>query len=192
MRIKTILDEIKKFFGYVSKEETIKIVDSLAQVKKNVNAENEKIKHYINYEHTQEEDRRRAKYKELDKRKINFCFIPEQQNSINIRSMLEFIYRELPKKSQYGVKQKLRFYMWSRTREIIQAKQLKIINDVDYYVCEVCGESGKLNQGTKHDVEIHEIWEFVDIKKIKNLKKLYVLLKIFLFDIATLFIYGEC
>jgi len=34
--------------------------------------------------------------------------------------------------------------------------------------CEICGDTGK-NQGYKHNVECHEIWEYNDSKKIQKL-----------------------
>ena len=34
--------------------------------------------------------------------------------------------------------------------------------------CEICGDTGK-NQGYEHDVECHEIWEYIDETKTQNL-----------------------
>jgi len=35
-------------------------------------------------------------------------------------------------------------------------------------VCELCGDTGK-NQGYKHNVECHEIWEYDDVNHIQRL-----------------------
>lgn len=42
------------------------------------------------------------------------------------------------------------------------------------YKCEICGGTG-LEQGVKHPVECHEIWEYDDKKKVQKLKGLIAL-----------------
>ena len=49
---------------------------------------------------------------------------------------------------------------WDRIRK----KSYAIANNV----CEICGETGK-SQGYNHNVECHEIWEYVDIYKTQTL-----------------------
>ena len=48
--------------------------------------------------------------------------------------------------------------------DIIRRKSYKFAN----YKCQICGDSG-INQGYKHPVECHEIWEFDDKNKIQYL-----------------------
>ena len=101
--------------------------------------------------------------------------------------MIEYMYRELPKKSPYGVKTKLRFHMWQRTRDIISSNfrrdELEVNLDgtpviengnkkyFDVHYCEVCNEYGRI-QGNTHDIEIHEEWLFDDKYKTAVLKKM--------------------
>lgn len=42
------------------------------------------------------------------------------------------------------------------------------------HVCQVCGDTGK-NQGYKHNVECHEIWDYDDINKKQTLTGLIAL-----------------
>jgi len=42
------------------------------------------------------------------------------------------------------------------------------------HICQVCGSSGK-NQGYKHNVECHEIWQYDDVNKIQTLTGLVAL-----------------
>lgn len=49
---------------------------------------------------------------------------------------------------------------WDRLRKISYENANK--------VCEICGDNGK-NQGYRHEVECHEIWEYDDSNKIQKL-----------------------
>jgi len=51
--------------------------------------------------------------------------------------------------------------------DIIRKKCYSLAN----YKCEICGDTGK-NQGVRHDVECHEIWEYDDKKHTQTLKGL--------------------
>lgn len=61
---------------------------------------------------------------------------------------------------------------FSNVRTILPSKWWNILRKKSYekaeYKCEICGESGK-DQGYKHDVECHEIWEYDDRLKIQKL-----------------------
>ena len=61
---------------------------------------------------------------------------------------------------------------YSNLRAILTKEQWDIVRKKSYkqagYKCEICGDVG-LNQGFKHPVECHEIWEYDDKKKIQTL-----------------------
>lgn len=198
MKIKTILEKILGLFSgkkqHTEKneyEQAKELTKKVVKVKQEIEVI-EKPKAYINREYTTEQIQINAKLKELQNRKLNFCFIPPKQNSVNVRSMLEFIYRELPKKAPLEYKGKLRYFLWSKTRKIMEKKHREekpllndkgefILNDngkkiyEEFFVCEVCGESGKYNQGYKHNTECHEVWKFDDKYKTAVLIELMVL-----------------
>jgi hypothetical protein len=61
---------------------------------------------------------------------------------------------------------------WSSVRSTLTTQQWDKIRKLSYEaagnVCEICGESGK-NQGYKHNVECHEIWEYDNKNHIQTL-----------------------
>jgi hypothetical protein len=61
---------------------------------------------------------------------------------------------------------------FSNVRTLLPKKYWDLLRRSSYakagYKCEICGESGK-NQGYKHEVECHEIWEYNDRLKIQKL-----------------------
>lgn len=61
---------------------------------------------------------------------------------------------------------------FSNARTMVKKEEWDKIRFITYEkagnVCEICGESGK-NQGYKHNVECHEIWEYDDITKTQIL-----------------------
>jgi hypothetical protein len=61
---------------------------------------------------------------------------------------------------------------YSNVRSTLTTQQWDKIRKLSYEaagnVCEICGESGK-NQGYKHNVECHEIWEYDDKNHIQTL-----------------------
>lgn len=197
MKIKSIIKKIFGIFNFSKSQEKndyeeIKIITEKAIVVKDILDGFEKPKSYINREYTTEQLQINAKLKELEKRKLNFCFIPQKMNSINVRSMLEFIYRELPKKAPFDYKGKLRFFLWSKTRKILEKKYRKdiILKNKDdtplldsngkkqyqeCFVCEICEQSGTFHQGFKHNTECHEVWKFEDKYRTSVLKRLMVL-----------------
>lgn len=193
MKIKTIINKIFGVFGLNTKQEEQAVILTQVEHKpKNILEGFEKPKSYINREHTTEQLLINAKYKELKTRKLNFCFIPEKQNSINVRSMLEYIYNELPRKPAFDYKGKVRFFLWSKTRKILEKKYRKDIllilengkphTDLnglkqykEYYVCQLCDESGIYNQKLNHNTECHEVWLFNDKTKTAILTNLMVL-----------------
>jgi hypothetical protein len=64
---------------------------------------------------------------------------------------------------------------WSSVRTTVKPAEWDKIRFISYeaanHKCEICGEIGK-NQGYKHNVECHEIWEYDDENKIQKLKGL--------------------
>ena len=61
---------------------------------------------------------------------------------------------------------------FSNVRTTVSAKDWDTIRLISYeaagHKCEICGDSG-LNQGYKHRVECHEIWEYDDEKHVQKL-----------------------
>jgi hypothetical protein len=61
---------------------------------------------------------------------------------------------------------------YSNVRSTLTTQQWDKIRQLSYAaagnVCEICGDSGK-NQGYKHNVECHEIWEYDDKNHIQTL-----------------------
>lgn len=64
---------------------------------------------------------------------------------------------------------------YSNVRTTVKPKEWDKIRFISYeaagHKCEVCNETGK-EQGYKHNVECHEIWEYDDINKIQKLSGL--------------------
>ena len=64
---------------------------------------------------------------------------------------------------------------YSNVRTTVKPAEWDKIRFISYeaanHKCEICGEIGK-NQGYKHNVECHEIWEYDDENKIQKLKGL--------------------
>ena len=62
---------------------------------------------------------------------------------------------------------------FSSVRTTVKKKEWDKIRFISYEVannkCQICGDIGK-NQGYKHNVECHEIWEYDDLNKIQKLK----------------------
>lgn len=153
MIIKTIVNIINSLFS--SKKEIKKEVIKVSKKEGHRIPKQYDIK-YIDYSNNNDNEylERQQKYKELSKNKINMCFIPKAQNSINIRSMLEYVYNDLPKKGT-----KPRFYLWAKSRQIME--------NLNNGCCSICGESGK-DQGKNHNTELHEVWDFHKDKKYKK------------------------
>jgi len=61
---------------------------------------------------------------------------------------------------------------YSNVRTLLPKKYWDLIRNESYekanHRCEICGDTGK-NQGYKHDVECHEIWEYDDVKRVQKL-----------------------
>jgi len=61
---------------------------------------------------------------------------------------------------------------FSNVRTTVKPKEWDKIRFISYEAagnkCEICGASGK-DQGYKHDVECHEIWEYDDVNHIQKL-----------------------
>ena len=61
---------------------------------------------------------------------------------------------------------------YSNVRTTVKSSEWDKIRFLTYeaanHKCEICGDTGK-NQGKKHDVECHEIWEYDDKNKIQKL-----------------------
>ena len=61
---------------------------------------------------------------------------------------------------------------WSSVRSTVTSAEWDKIRKLSYdaagNVCEICGDTGK-NQGYKHNVECHEIWEYDDENHIQTL-----------------------
>jgi len=61
---------------------------------------------------------------------------------------------------------------FSNTRTMVSTKDWDKIRFLSYeaadHKCEICGDNGK-NQGYKHNVECHEIWEYDDNNHIQKL-----------------------
>ena len=61
---------------------------------------------------------------------------------------------------------------FSNVRTTIKPSQWNKIRRISYesagHICEICGDTGK-NQGYKHDLECHEIWEYDDENHIQKL-----------------------
>ena len=61
---------------------------------------------------------------------------------------------------------------YSNARTIVKKEEWDKIRFISYeaagHKCEICGDTGK-NQGYKHNVECHEIWEYDDENKIQKL-----------------------
>lgn len=61
---------------------------------------------------------------------------------------------------------------FSNVRTLLPKKQWDILRKKSYedanHKCEICFESGK-SQGYKHDVECHEIWEYIEETKTQKL-----------------------
>ena len=61
---------------------------------------------------------------------------------------------------------------WSSVRTTVKKEEWDKIRFISYeaagHKCEICGDTGK-NQGYKHNVECHEIWEYDDENKIQKL-----------------------
>ena len=61
---------------------------------------------------------------------------------------------------------------FSNVRTTVKPKEWDKIRHISYekagHVCEICGDTGK-NQGHKHNVECHEIWEYDDVNHIQKL-----------------------
>ena len=61
---------------------------------------------------------------------------------------------------------------YSNVRTTVKKEEWDKIRFISYAAadnkCEICGESGK-NQGYKHNVECHEIWEYDNTNKIQKL-----------------------
>lgn len=64
---------------------------------------------------------------------------------------------------------------YSNVRSILPKREWDRLRKISYkkadYECEICGGSG-LNQGYKHPVECHEIWEYDDKGRIQKLNGL--------------------
>lgn len=61
---------------------------------------------------------------------------------------------------------------YSNVRTLLPTKYWDQLRKESYelasHKCEICGDTGK-NQGYRHDVECHEIWEYDDNKRIQKL-----------------------
>lgn len=61
---------------------------------------------------------------------------------------------------------------FSNVRTLLPNKYWDQLRNESYekanHKCEICGDTGK-NQGYKHNVECHEIWEYDDIKRVQKL-----------------------
>jgi len=61
---------------------------------------------------------------------------------------------------------------YTNVRSNVSSAQWDIIRRKSYEkagnVCEICGDTGK-NQGVRHNVECHEIWEYDDEKHLQKL-----------------------
>lgn len=61
---------------------------------------------------------------------------------------------------------------FSNVRTLIKKKYWDIVRNESYekagHKCEICGGKGK-DQGYRHDVECHEIWEYDEIKRVQKL-----------------------
>jgi hypothetical protein len=61
---------------------------------------------------------------------------------------------------------------FSNVRTTVSKKEWDKIRKISYetanHKCEICGDTGK-NQGYRHNVECHEIWEYDDENKIQKL-----------------------
>lgn len=64
---------------------------------------------------------------------------------------------------------------YSNVRTNVSQSEWDVIRKKSYrsanYKCEICGDSG-INQGYRHPVECHEVWEYDDKRKIQKLKSL--------------------
>lgn len=60
----------------------------------------------------------------------------------------------------------------SNVRTLFKQKYWDILRKASYekagHVCEICGASGK-DQGYRHNVECHEIWDYSDKRRIQKL-----------------------
>ncbi len=61
---------------------------------------------------------------------------------------------------------------YSNVRTTVKTEEWDKIRNISYqaagHKCEICGDTGK-NQGKKHNVECHEIWEYDDVNHIQKL-----------------------
>ncbi len=61
---------------------------------------------------------------------------------------------------------------FSNVRTTVKTEEWDKIRKISYAAagnkCEICGDTGK-NQGKKHNVECHEIWEYDDVNHIQKL-----------------------
>lgn len=64
---------------------------------------------------------------------------------------------------------------FSNVRTLLPSKYWDILRKASYekagHVCEICGDNGR-NQGYKHTVECHEIWDYDDKLKVQILRGL--------------------
>lgn len=64
---------------------------------------------------------------------------------------------------------------YSNVRTILPTKEWDRLRKLSYaeanYICEICSDSG-INQGYRHALECHEIWEYNDKTKVQKLKGL--------------------
>ncbi len=73
----------------------------------------------------------------------------------------------VPKTSWYtNVRSNVSKEQW----DIIRKKSYELAN----HKCEICGDTGK-NQGYKHNVECHEIWEYNELTRTQKLTDLIAL-----------------
>ncbi len=73
----------------------------------------------------------------------------------------------VPKTSWYtNVRNKVSTQMWDRIRKLHYAKA--------NHCCEICGDKGT-NQGYRHDVECHEVWQYDDSKLVQTLTNMIAL-----------------
>ena len=61
---------------------------------------------------------------------------------------------------------------FSNVRTLLPKKYWDSLRKESYekaeHKCEICGDTGK-NQGYRHDVECHEIWEYDEVKRVQKL-----------------------
>jgi hypothetical protein len=61
---------------------------------------------------------------------------------------------------------------FSNIRTLLPKKYWDLIRNESYqkanHKCEICGDTGK-EQGFRHNVECHEIWEYDDVKRVQKL-----------------------